>query len=175
MLIRITDIPASGLKINETMDLEPLNLRLQEGKPTEIRFTAPPQVNLVIHRTSSGAEVTGKLRAKLIQPCSRCVAELERELELEINYTLQQLTPRSSPITDETDQDIGMVYFDGEHVELDETLQESLILGLDLFWHPPLRADGSCTQCGLSKLEGTAEADKSKTKLGDLFKKAGLN
>ena len=175
MLIRVTDIPASGLKINETMDLAALNSRLQEGSATDIRFSSAPEVSLLIHRTPSGAQVSGSVKAKLIQPCSRCIKEIEREIEVETNYTLQQLSPRSNPLTEDQDQDIGLVYFDGEHVELDSTLQESLILGLNIYWHPPLNGDGSCKQCGMAKPDTLLSAEPPANKLSELFKKAGIN
>ncbi len=177
MKIRISDIPANGLMITDTLGLEPLAKRMSEGRTADIVFTSPPDVTLKIDKTPSGAQVSGWVKSKVKQACSLCAIEVERELDVEIRYALQQVHPKDSKGHPELLDDIGIVFFEGEHVDLENTLQEALILELSLFWHPDCNDEGCCKHCGklCEKAESDSEAPNNTVSLGELFKKAGLN
>lgn len=154
MKVRITDIGPSGLKVSDNIALEPLNRRMNEAKSNEFIFTEAPHVELHVHKTPSGAQVKGTARAKYNQPCSLCAKELDREAIAEINMVFQRRTPlQLSNLPEEDDSfsdDIGLSYFYGEHIELEDIIQESLILTLDPYYRPPQNEAGECTSCGKS-------------------------
>jgi len=174
MKIRVSDLPAEGLNISDTIPLKPLNDRLQEGHPVDMRFTKEPIVRAHVSKTASGAELRGTIKSVLRQSCARCIENVDRELQVELNYILQHLDPSAAKSGDDLVDDVGIVYFDGENIELEELLQESLILNLNQFWHPPEDTKGNCVQCGTNFSKGSALADKPKITLGELLKKAGV-
>lgn len=175
MKVRISDISPAGLLINETISLDSLNERMALGRSKEIVFTEAPHVSLVIRKTASGAETVGTVSSKYRQPCSLCLKEADREITAEANYILKPRPPvEERGPNDSFEDDVGIVYYDDDHVELEETLQEALILLLSIYWHPPLDKDGKCTKCGCSTRDLGIESAPSKTTLGDLFKKAGV-
>lgn len=176
MKIRITDIPPQGLKVNDTLPLESLNSRMQEGQDKDIVFLSSPLVEITVFKTPGGADVKGLLRSRYRQSCSRCLDPLERDLEVAVSLVLQHATERDKrgiPAGEEAAlEDIGVVYFEGDNVELEEVLQENLILALERFWHPPIRDDGSCSLCGLRFKDTLEKGGDAKSTLGQLIKAA---
>ncbi|NDC37199.1 MAG: DUF177 domain-containing protein [Proteobacteria bacterium] len=174
MRIRISDLPLEGLHISENIALEPLNARLHEGEGCDIRFTTPPAVKITVTRTPDGAETRGTVTAKYLQPCGRCSDDLERDITVEFNYILKPIPAHAlGKQLPEYEDDLGILFFEGEHIELEGPIQESLIVQLSQYWSPPVDAEGKCSVCGKrAALEAASVGGKAS--LGDLFKKAGL-
>lgn len=178
MKVRLSDIPHSGLKVNDILPLDALNTRMSEGEHKDLVFTQAPQVELVVSRTQSGAETKGIVRTKYRQACSRCLENMERDLEIAANFILQP-KPDPEEISDDVDadytDDVGIAYFEGEHIDLEDLLQEALILSLTLYWAPPCDQKGNCTQCGAHRSKFELYDEPPGINLGNLLKKAGLN
>ena len=178
MKIRISDIPPRGLKVNDTLPLDGLNHRMRQGQDQDIIFLADPEVELTIFKTPGGANARGFVRTRYRQSCSRCLEPVERDLEVEVSLVLQHTAERDSRNAASSEEpaleDIGIVFFDQETVDLEDVLQENLILALCRFWHPPLKADGSCSLCGLKFEDTLAQHSDSKFSLGAVLKEAGL-
>jgi len=177
MKIRISDITHDGLTVKESLSLENLNARMKEGQDHGIEFITPPMVDLVVFKTPQGAETRGKVTARYRQPCSLCVEGVERDLEVETNLIFKakpaDLANRPEGEEDEDYiDDVGISYFDGEHIELESIVQETIILSLSIYWHPPVDKSGNCQLCG-KKYQGAQSAgtvDDKPTTLGQLIK-----
>ena len=172
MRIRISDLPPEGLTISDTIPVEALNSRLNEGQTSDIRFTKSPQVDVFVRPTTDGAETKGKAHTKYLQSCGRCAEAIERELEIELNFILKAKPGKEN--APEYVDDLGIIFFEGEHIEFESTVQESLILALSLFWSPPVDKQGKCSLCG-KQPESEYTEKKGVTNLGELLKKAGVN
>ncbi len=183
MLVRVTDLPPNGLIINDTIPLAPLNARMATGDHTDIKFTEAPRVELsIIPTQAGGAQMSGKVRSKYLQPCGRCLDPLEREIEVEANYVLAQRPPPergakpAEPVEEDCVDDVGLVYFDGDQIELEDLIQESLILGLSVFWSPPCDNKGNCKLCGfnIDKINAVEQnkEEKKTVRFADLLEKA---
>ena len=179
MKIRLTDIPAAGMPVAEVLPEGALNERLATGSSHGIEFLQGLDVSLTIFKSPSGAETKGRVTSRYRQPCARCADGVERDLELPTNYILQQRPAElRGEITEEYEDDIGITFYDGEHIELDDLIQETIILSLSIYWHPEEDCDGKCEHC--HKLVRGPISDEQKKKptvgasLGDLIKKAGL-
>jgi len=179
MKIRISDIPHEGLTVKETLSLENLNNRMREGETHGIEFIAPPGVELTVFKTLQGAETKGKVTSRYRQPCSLCIEGVERDIELATNFIFKakpaDLSARPEGEEDEDYiDDVGISYFEGEHLDLEAIIQESLILSLSIYWHPPVDKSGNCQVCG-KKYDtgecGSKTEDKPVT-LGQLIKAA---
>lgn len=176
MKIRISTIPAEGLKIRETIPLQSINDRMSEGRDNDIVFTEAPVVELTVYKTHSGAETVGTVRATYLQPCGRCLEGVAVPLEVATNLLL-------APIPEKNDQDqegpyeddIGISYYEGDHVDLTPLVQEALILKLSRFFKPALKPDGSCSQCGrtVNEVTNVIEGPATKVTFGELLEKAG--
>jgi len=177
MKIRLSDIPTAGLSVTDTIPAEGLNERLSTGSNHGLVFTQGLDVSLTVFKSPNGAETKGKVTSRYRQPCARCADGIERELELPTNYILQQRPDELRGIdSEEYEDDIGITFYDGEHIDLEDLIQESIILSLSIYWHPEEDEEGKCLHC--HKLVQPPRSSKPKqsgvASLGDLMKKAGL-
>jgi uncharacterized metal-binding protein YceD (DUF177 family) len=147
MRVYVATIPFSGLKIDATLDEGALNARLQEGvQGPQILFTAPPLVALLLTRTHGGVLVSGTVEGECRQDCATCAEGVVHPVRAKIEWLLQ---PAASVAGSGGEiDDPGVIVFEGEHVNLEEPLQEALILGITPFWHPARDESDRCTACG---------------------------
>ena len=177
MKIRLTDIPAAGLPVSEILPQDSINQRLAEGRDVGIRFIEGLPVELTVYKSASGAETKGTVKTRYLQPCARCADGVERELELQTNYILQ---PRPQFLDkneeEQFEDDIGISYYEGEHVDLEDLIQESIILSLSIYWHPDEDAKGACVLCHqqVRAADPVKKVAPKGASLGELLKKAGV-
>lgn len=164
------------MSIDGTVPLEALNLRLKAGSEgQEIAFEAAPKVAITLTRTLGGIMVKGSVTGTCKQDCSTCADPVSHPLDIPIDWILQTSGDRAGP-DDELD-DPGVIVYEGDHIDLEEHLQEALILNLSPFWHPPRDKQDRCTvckrDCSISAWESKESAkSQGKRSLGDLLKGA---
>ena len=164
MRIRITDLPATGLSIEESFPETSINKRVQEGEDNQFFFTEPLHANISVKAIGETcAEVKGSVKTNYTQGCSLCLECVPRAVEIPLSFQLRQQNEAGT-----FEDDIGISIFNGEHAELDPIIEEEILLSLSLFWHPALIED-RCTQCHKNRgTLGIQEEVKAPT-LGALF------
>jgi uncharacterized metal-binding protein YceD (DUF177 family) len=181
MRILVTTIPFSGMKIDPPISKEALNSRLQEGSHEDsVIFEEAPMADLTLTRTHGGVIVKGIISGRCRQGCSTCGDLVPHEAMATIDWLLQTTSDQAAP-NDEID-DPGVIFYEGDHVDLEEPLQEALILQLSPFWHPPRDASDRCTLCKRNCSEHSwraggdnskqAEVASGKSSLGSLLQGA---
>ncbi len=173
MKVRVSTIPSTGMKINAPIPLEPLNDRLKEGQRGEdITFTNQPNADLTLTKAYGGAEVRGVVSAQCEQLCATCGDSVDHKVTADVGWVLQSLTEDAAAPGDLI-EDPGVLTYSGDHIDLEDPLQEALILNLTPFWHPERSADGKCTLCSRDCSKGVWGAEPEKKKgtvaLGDLL------
>jgi uncharacterized metal-binding protein YceD (DUF177 family) len=164
------------MSIQGIVPLDALNARLQEGSEgQEIAFQAAPTVAINLTRTLGGILVKGSVTGTCKQDCSTCADPVSHTLDISIDWILQTSSDRAGP-DDELD-DPGVIAYEGDHVDLEEHLQEALILNLSPFWHPSRDEHDHCSvcqrDCSVSSWESKNSAKtEKKVSLGDLLKGA---
>ncbi len=170
IIIRITDIPSRGLEVADHLDCEALNARMNEAPENDIRFLTAPTFALRIKPEIAGAELRGSIEASYEQPCGRCLQLIERTIRQDLLITLKAKSHRPgidrATSSSEWDDDIGIVYFDGEQIDLEEILQESLILSINPFESEHPKCPGPPTHRGHT----SDDSSERKPTLGDLLK-----
>ena len=98
------------------------------------------------------------------------------ELVVEANFILKPKPERQAYLfEDDVDmEDAGIIFFEGEHIDLEDVLQETLILALSPFLLPERDKDGKCVRCGETTPIKYSIDSTSKRSLGDLLQKAGV-
>jgi uncharacterized protein len=97
-----------------------------------------------LESVSEGVYVSGTVAAPLAGECVRCLDELADELAVEIG----ELFAYPDSVTDETTDDDELPRVVGEHVDVEQTVRDAVVLALPL---APLCADdcpGLCPECG---------------------------
>jgi len=175
MKLRLSDIPPEGLRVSGTLDLDRLNARMAEGRDNEIVFTSPPQVELRVWGSPRGAETKGRIFSRYRQPCSRCLKTLDLDLEVAADFLLKPARERDLARGRESADDIGVIYFENEPVDIEDQLQENLILALRPFLLPERDSQGRCSACGEVCPTQWTVPEPSTPPLSALLRKAGVN
>jgi uncharacterized metal-binding protein YceD (DUF177 family) len=144
--ILVTTIPYTGMKIDAPISMEALNNRLREGSDDNaITFEEAPMADLTLTRTHGGVIVKGIVSGRCKQDCSSCGDLVDHEASASIDWILQGDADRAA--SDDDLDDPGVIVYQGDHVDLEEPLQEALILSLSPFWHPPRDSKERCIMC----------------------------
>lgn len=153
MLIRLKDIKDQGLSLEFAEDAQSFPAVVELFADQEIEILQPISTRLRATRVGDMVEVQGHSTTRVKLPCSRCLSALEVPVEANYELTFVKQLP---PVTVEEDaeevelsaEEMGLVEFHGEEIDLREAIQEQVILAL------PLRAlcdeacRGLCPQCG---------------------------
>lgn len=119
----------------------------------ECDFISPIRTRLRAMRAGDMVEVEGEIRTSVRLSCGRCLAEFVSPLETTFALTYTRERPAvekpAEPDTQEIDaEEAGLIFFQGEEIDLTEGIQEQVILSLPL---KPLCSEackGLCTRCG---------------------------
>ena len=169
MKFRIPTLPKQGLTSQECLTKEQLNNRLNESSRNIAEFLSDAIITLRLIPRQYGADLTVHIEATYQQPCGRCNQPQPLALTVDNKAVLKA---RSNP--DDIEDDLSLVYYDDDSVELTEYLEELTILSLDPFWTPTLKEDGRCSSCdGKNQIDVTeTEPVNGGLRLGDLLQKA---
>jgi uncharacterized protein len=105
---------------------------------------APVSLDVRLESVSEGVYVSGTVSAPLAGECVRCLDELTDELTVEIG----ELFAYPDSATDETTDDDELPRVVGEHVDIEQTVRDAVVLALP---PNPLCTDdcaGLCPDCG---------------------------
>jgi uncharacterized protein len=119
----------------------------------ECDFMGPIRTRLRAMRVGDMVEVEGEIHAGVRLNCGRCLSEFVSPIETAFALTFTRQRPAADALADSDNREIGseetgLIYFQGEEIDLTEGIQEQVILALPL--RPLCReaCKGLCTRCG---------------------------
>ncbi len=174
MRLRISDMPAAGISLTDTLEaanLPQLTVLAREGA---CRLTASVDVTLYITPVAGMYRVEGKLRTEAALTCSRCLADFETALASHFHVTYTREIPGGEEAPGEAREldaeEMGLVPFNGEEIDFKDMLQEQIILAIPM--QPLCHTDcqGLCSHCGtdLNRGECNCRADTVDPRLAAL-------
>jgi uncharacterized protein len=117
----------------------------------EVEYLGPVRIDLEIARSGEQLQVRGAVELRVRQACVRCLQPVETAVRGEVSEVVRK------PGADETPAGVpeGMVYHDGESLDLADEVREVLLLEIPT--NPLCRPDcaGLCPRCGANLNEGT--------------------
>jgi DUF177 domain-containing protein len=152
--LHVDDIKEQGLALDYREQPESFPALEDLQQQDEVRFEGPVQVIGRVQRIADLIEVEGVVKALASMPCSRCLEIVPLSLESRFSLTFSKDQPVVTE--EEADQEIelsaeemGLIPFTGENIDLREAIQEQVIIALPL--QPLCRPDcrGLCPQCGV--------------------------
>ena len=158
MQIRIGDMPPEGVNLTDRITADHFPGLLALGEEEACRIQAPIEVTLSISPLAGMFRVEGKLRTVVGLTCSRCLDEFDDTLTSHFHVTYTRQLPEVDDQTAETREltadDMGLVPFEGEEIDLRDAIQEQVILALPM--QPICRPDcrGLCDRCGANLNRG---------------------
>lgn len=105
---------------------------------------APLAVDVRYESVTEGVLVTGTVTASLRGECARCLEPITDELVVDI----VELFAYPDSVTDETTGEDEVHRIDGDYLDIEPVVRDSIVLGLP--WTPLCRPDcaGLCPTCG---------------------------
>ena len=104
----------------------------------------PVELSVRLESVTEGVYVSGSVRAALAGECARCLDPLTDEFDVELG----ELFAYPDSVTDETTDADELPRVVDEHIDLQQTVRDAVVLALPLA--PLCRADcaGLCPECG---------------------------
>lgn len=172
MIINVDDLLDKDLHLTyeETQDVfESLADPVSTG---DIAFIQPIRFDLRAYRVGELIVADGRYNAPVSLKCARCLTEFEFILTSDFRLTYSGDAAGPDAKTDARDvelgaDEIGMLSFNGQHIDLRPALQEELVLALPM---QPLCKDsckGLCSKCGANL--NTGECGCAKQQINPKF------
>lgn len=138
---QVFPIIAEMVKNGQCEFLKPLNIRLKAFSVREL------------------FEVQGTFQTRIRLPCSRCLKDFDTPLasDFELSYTKEM--PGLKDVFDEEEielrvEEIGMIYFKGEEINLQQGIQEQVVMAFPLQPLCDESCKGLCPKCGSDLNQG---------------------
>ena len=122
-------------------------------KNRQCEFLKPFNIHLKAFSVREIFEVQGTLKTSIRLPCSRCLKDFDAPLasDFELSYTKE--IPGLMDVFDEEEielkvEEIGMFYFKGEEIDLQQGIQEQVVMAMPLQPLCDKNCKGLCPRCG---------------------------
>jgi uncharacterized protein len=163
--IHIEQIKEDGLSLEFENSVETFPVLAEMIADGECEFTAPIRTALRVLRIGDMVEIDGDIETFVRLTCSRCLQPFETSLKphfaLTYMHRVTDVIKDSDPQEVELNaEDTGIVYFQGEKINLKDTIQEQVVMEF------PLRAlckqdcKGLCPKCGGDLNENLCGCDR---------------
>jgi uncharacterized protein len=125
----------------------------QMVKNRECEFLKPLKIRLKAFSVRELFEVQGTFRTKVRLPCSRCLKNFESLLTSDFELTYTKEIPGVTDVFDVEEielraEEIGMIYFEGEEINLEQGIQEQIVMAFPLQPLCDNNCKGLCPVCG---------------------------
>ena len=165
LLIRIVDIPETGVFIEREDSPEVFPILKDLEKTGECKFITPIKLRVAVKAIGQMYRMKGSFSTDVQLTCSRCLSEFKKPLNdvLDMTFAHSGLdTADEDDCQDKelTAEEIEMTYFEGEEIDLKDVLQQQLIMSLS---QRPLCKEtckGLCQQCGANLNDGNCRCTK---------------
>lgn len=159
MYLRIEQIKEEGLALEfeEKPEVFPvLSEMINQG---ECNFIAPIKTALRAIRIDDMIDVKGNINTWVRLPCGRCLKEYETPLKSQFDLTYLHRIPGLQEDEEQDEVEIsaaetGLIYFEGEHINLQDGIQEQVIMALPVKALCKKNCKGLCSSCGNDLNEG---------------------
>jgi len=153
MHLRIEQIKDEGLTLEFEEKPEAFAVLSEMVKRGECEFRGPIKTALRAIRIDDMIDVKGNINTVVRLPCGRCLKEYETPLEPRFDLTYVRRLP-GFEADDQPDEveisaaEMGLIYFEGEDINLLDGIQEQVILALPARALCSENCKGLCAVCG---------------------------
>ncbi len=165
MRVHIEQITEQGLALDfeEPAQTFPALMELEAtGAGT---FTAPVKTALRARLFGDMVQVKGIISTRVRLTCARCLKTFDAPLtsRFEVTYTQRPAGEKKANQQEEIELDagdMGLIYFEGEQINLLEAIQEQVILALPIKALCSPTCKGLCPGCGADLNQGKCSCDR---------------
>jgi uncharacterized protein len=153
MEIRLEQIKEDGLALEFENSVGTFPILEKMKANGECEFVAPIRAALKALRIGDLVEIDGHIGTTVRLPCSRCLQPFEAPLKSSFTLTYMQQVADVMQDTEPQEvelsaEDMGIVYFQGEKINLKDAIQEQVVMEFPLRPLCKLDCKGLCPRCG---------------------------
>lgn len=159
MRLKLDKVRERPFRWDEDLQIEAASL----GHP-DVRALGPVHWDGAVEHVDPGYLLKSSYRYRQTLDCRRCLEPVERDVEGEIVLLLVRETESSPPEELELEEeDLGVVHFQGEEIELLPFLEEEMQLNVPM--KPLCRPDcqGLCPECGANWNDTSCDCETETT------------
>jgi len=159
MHLRIEQIKENGLTLEFEENPDAFPVLSEMTNQGECDFFAPIKMALRAIRIDDMIDVKGHIETLVRLACGRCLKEYETPLKSRFGLTYVHRIPgiQEDEVPDEVEinaAEMGLVYFEGEDINLQDGIQEQVIMALPVKTLCRENCKGLCAGCGHDLNEG---------------------
>lgn len=165
MEILIDKISEEGLDFEFEKSVKTFPVLAEMVANGECEFAAPIRTALRVLRIGDMVEMDGDIETSVRLPCSRCLQPFQ--ISLASHFALTYMRRATDGLKDTEPQevelsteDMGIVYFQGEKINLKNTIQEQVIMEFPLKALCKQDCKGLCPRCGADLNEDPCDCDR---------------
>ena len=164
MLISVDEVKETGLflEFEEPLTAFPVLNEISQGGSCQ--FVGPISVQVKVFLAHEMVEVEGQVTACALFTCSCCLKEFELPVGGDFTLTYCRELPQVDIADDGDDEgaelsaeDMGLILFDGQEIDLSESIQEQLVMTLPSKPVCDVKCKGLCPKCGVDLNLGSCD------------------
>jgi len=154
MEILIEQIPEDGLALRFEKSVNSFQVLTEMMANGECDFKVPIRTALRALRIGEIVEIEGNVATTVWLPCSRCLKPFETSLNSHFSLTYMRQSAESVEDDESREEvelnaeDMGVIYFQGDKINLIDTIQEQVLLELPFRILCKHDCKGLCPGCG---------------------------
>ncbi|MFO7686243.1 MAG: DUF177 domain-containing protein [Desulfobacterales bacterium] len=159
MRVNVEDISDGGISLTFAEEAESFPSLLELSRNGECHFSMPLAIDLHIRPIAQLFEADGRFATRVRLTCGRCLRNYETPLAADFVLSFSRQLPETVDPSRHAEielraEDIGLILFQGDEIDLREAVQEEVLMAL------PMRAlcrpdcKGLCTRCGADLNQG---------------------
>jgi len=154
VFISVDDLKEAGLLLNLEEPLTAFPVLVEIAESGSCQFVGPVTIQAKVFQIHEMVEVEGRATVCAIFTCSRCLKEFEQSVSSDFVLTYCRELPQVEIDDDEegaelSAEDMGLILFDGQEIDLSESIQEQLVMALPSRPVCDEKCKGLCPQCGV--------------------------
>jgi len=149
-IVTIKDISPEGLRLKTQWGIQTTATLLEEV-PTCAKVYSPLMLDFSFTLVQTDIILDGLLNVGLGMACARCLSEFTCPLDIRFRYLYRPESEQHNEPDKELNQDdLEIVYYTGEHIDLKPLVREQLYLNIPHYPHCSDNCRGLCPGCGVN-------------------------
>lgn len=172
LIIPIETLPDSGIARSFETDPNTFQTLTELTRSGEGIFARPVNTRLKATPMGEMIEVSGDIRTTVGLACCRCLARFDHGLSSEFSLVFSRHVPggretEEGAVVDLTEEQIGTVLFEGDVIDLADTIQEQVVMALPIRPLCNTACKGLCPECGANR--NTDDCECGRNQAGNPF------
>ena len=162
MLFNVDDITGDGFQIKTLRKSDWVtNIPELVDEKSDLGLDKNIDFDLNVTRVIRDISVNGKINFGIRAICSRCLTEVKKDLNSDVNLIL---TPKDEFFAESGDEDLDHEFYEGDTVDLSGYLRELIAITIPINFICGIGCKGLCSNCGINLNNNECNCKKNERK-----------